>query len=135
MADKPEECARAEIDWLLAAASVLAAKKESYTLSGVEMQSDKYVKGLHCALPAWRRSLPALTEQYRICAEVDKCFSLVNSLQAEIGVNLKHADVIRQPYLSRIFSAGREISRFTTTSTGNANASAKNWQIASRAIR
>ena len=34
------------------AAGVLEAKKEGFTLSGVETQSDKYVKGLPDALPA-----------------------------------------------------------------------------------
>ena len=40
------------------ASGVLEAKKEGHTLSGVEIQSDKYVKGLPDALPAWRRPLP-----------------------------------------------------------------------------
>jgi len=40
------------------AAGVLEAKKQGFTLSGVEIQSDKYVRGLPDALPAWRRPLP-----------------------------------------------------------------------------
>jgi len=40
------------------AAGVLEAKKEGFTLSGVETQSDKYVKGLPDGLPAWRKPLP-----------------------------------------------------------------------------
>jgi len=40
------------------AAGVIEAKKQGFTLSGVEIQSDKYVRGLPDALPAWRRPLP-----------------------------------------------------------------------------
>lgn len=40
------------------AAGVLEAKKEGVTLSGVETQSDRYVKGLPDGLPAWRKPLP-----------------------------------------------------------------------------
>ena len=40
------------------AAGVLEAKKQGFTLSGVEIQSDKYVKGLPDGLPAWHRPLP-----------------------------------------------------------------------------
>jgi len=44
------------------AAGVIEAKKQGHTLTGVETQSDKYVKGLPDALPAWRRPLPFLYE-------------------------------------------------------------------------
>jgi len=40
------------------AAGVLEAKKKGGTLSGVEIQSDKYALGLPDGLPAWRRPLP-----------------------------------------------------------------------------
>jgi type I restriction enzyme R subunit len=40
------------------AAGVLEAKKEGVTLSGVETQSNRYVKGLPDGLPAWRKPLP-----------------------------------------------------------------------------
>jgi type I restriction enzyme, R subunit len=40
------------------AAGVIEAKKEGTTLSGVEIQSNKYAKGLPASLPAWRRPLP-----------------------------------------------------------------------------
>src|SRR5439155_7697208 len=36
------------------AAGVVEAKKQGFTLSGVEIQSDKYTKGLPDGLPAWR---------------------------------------------------------------------------------
>ena len=44
------------------AAGVIEAKKVGHTLTGVEIQSDKYVKGLPDSLPAWRRPLPFLYE-------------------------------------------------------------------------
>ncbi len=44
------------------AAGVIEAKKVGHTLTGVEIQSDKYVKGLPETLPAWRRPLPFLYE-------------------------------------------------------------------------
>ena len=40
------------------AAGVIEAKKEGTTLTGVEIQSDKYKKGLSESLPAWHRPLP-----------------------------------------------------------------------------
>jgi type I restriction enzyme R subunit len=40
------------------AIGVLEAKKKGATLSGVERQSDRYVKGLPASLPAWHRPLP-----------------------------------------------------------------------------
>jgi type I restriction enzyme R subunit len=40
------------------AAGIIEAKKAGTTLSGVEIQSDKYAKGLPDALPAWIKPLP-----------------------------------------------------------------------------
>lgn len=40
------------------AAGVIEAKKEGTTLTGVEIQSDKYKHGLPDVLPAWQRPLP-----------------------------------------------------------------------------
>ena len=40
------------------AAGVIEAKKAGATLSGVEIQSDKYSKGLPDGLPAWHKPLP-----------------------------------------------------------------------------
>src|SRR5665647_3064010 len=40
------------------AASVIEAKKEGSTLTGVEVQSARYAQCLPAALPAWRRPLP-----------------------------------------------------------------------------
>ena len=49
-------------DYLLyvdgSAVGVIEAKKAGVTLSGVEVQSDKYSQGLPQALPAWQRPLP-----------------------------------------------------------------------------
>ena len=59
------------------AAGVLEAKKEGFTLSGVEMQSDRYVKGLPGALPAWRRPLPFAYQS----TGIETCFT--NGLDPE----------------------------------------------------
>lgn len=40
------------------AGSIIEAKKEGTTLTGVEIQSDKYKNGLPDILPAWYRPLP-----------------------------------------------------------------------------
>ncbi len=40
------------------AAGVVEAKKEGGTLTGVEIPSDKYTKGLPDGLPAWSKPLP-----------------------------------------------------------------------------
>jgi type I restriction enzyme R subunit len=40
------------------AAGVVEAKKEGATLTGVEIQSDRYTKGLPDGLPAWSKPLP-----------------------------------------------------------------------------
>lgn len=40
------------------ACGVIEAKKHGSTLTGVEAQSDRYLKGLPPGLPAWRRPLP-----------------------------------------------------------------------------
>ena len=54
------------VDYLLyldgAAAGAVEAKKEGWTLSGVEAQSKRYSEGLPDALPAYRRPLPFLYE-------------------------------------------------------------------------
>ena len=51
-----------EADYLLyaegKAIGVVEAKPEGHTLSGVEIQTDKYGKGLPASLPAYRRPLP-----------------------------------------------------------------------------
>ena len=44
------------------ACGVIEAKKEGATLTGVELQSSRYAKGLPTALPAWRRPLPFVWE-------------------------------------------------------------------------
>jgi len=44
------------------AAGVIEAKKVGATLTGVEVQSGRYAKGLPASLPAWRRPLPFVYE-------------------------------------------------------------------------
>lgn len=41
---------------------MIEAKKEGATLTGVEIQSARYVQGLPATLPAWRRPLPFVYE-------------------------------------------------------------------------
>jgi type I restriction enzyme R subunit len=43
------------------AAGVIEAKAAGATLTGVEVQSDKYSKGLPDGLPAWARPLPLIS--------------------------------------------------------------------------
>ena len=47
------------------AAGVIEAKKQGATLTGVEIQSARYAKGLPATLPAWRRPLPFIYEIHR----------------------------------------------------------------------
>lgn len=58
----PLKSGHGEADYLLyvdgQACGVIEAKPAGYTLSGVEIQSDKYKHGLPEALPAWFRPLP-----------------------------------------------------------------------------
>ena len=44
------------------ACGVIEAKKEGMPLTGVEIQSGRYAKGLPASLPAWRRPLPFIYE-------------------------------------------------------------------------
>ena len=44
------------------AAGVIEAKKQGATLTGVEIQSARYAKGLPATLPAWCRPLPFIYE-------------------------------------------------------------------------
>lgn len=53
-------------------------------------------------------ALPPLTEQRRIVNEVDRRLSLVRGVEAEVDVNLKRAEALRQSCLSNIFSQGME---------------------------
>ncbi len=56
MTRRPEDSAREIID--RRAAGVIEAKQAGTTLSGVEVQSDKYAKGLSESLPTWHKPLP-----------------------------------------------------------------------------
>ncbi|HSH40124.1 MAG TPA: restriction endonuclease subunit S [Chthoniobacterales bacterium] len=50
--------------------------------------------------------LPPLAEQVRIVAEVDRCLSVVEGLQALMSDNLRRATRLRQSVLQRAFSGG-----------------------------
>ncbi len=58
----PLDPGHGEADYLLyidgKAAGIVEAKKQGATLTGVERQSEKYIKGLPASLPAWSRPLP-----------------------------------------------------------------------------
>jgi len=53
------------------AAGVVEAKPAGHTLSGVEIQSDKYKQGLPASLPAWFRPLPYCYQS----TGVETCFT------------------------------------------------------------
>lgn len=48
--------------------------------------------------------IPALAEQHRIIAKVDRCFSLVRGVEAEVDANLKRAQALRQATLNGAFT-------------------------------
>lgn len=48
--------------------------------------------------------VPPLDEQHRIVAEVDRRFSIVLEVEAEVHANLKRAQVLRQAVLARAFA-------------------------------
>jgi len=54
------------------ACGVIEAKKEGATLTGVELQSARYAKGLPASLPAWVRPLPFLFESTGV--ETHRCW-------------------------------------------------------------
>lgn len=52
---------------------------------------------------AFKVPLPPLAEQYRIVTEVDRRFSLVREVEAQVDTNLQRAERIRQSILSKAF--------------------------------
>ena len=103
------------------ACGVIEAKKEGATLTGVELQSSRYAKGLPTTLPAWSRPLgqanvngtklqalsvplPPLDEQTRIVTEVDRHLSIIREVKAEVDANLQRAQALRQATLAKAFS-------------------------------
>ncbi|AKH38264.1 MULTISPECIES: restriction endonuclease subunit S [Nitrosomonas] len=55
------------------------------------------------AIEAYPILLPPLTEQYRIVAEIDRRFSLMSKIEAQMDANLQHADILRQSILHSSF--------------------------------
>ncbi len=49
-------------------------------------------------------SIPPLIEQHRIVAEVDRLLSIAREVEAEIGTNLKRAELLRQTVLNELLS-------------------------------
>lgn len=59
--------------------------------------------------PEWLSAsiaLPPLAEQVRIAAEVDRRVSVLRSVEAEVGANLRRAEALRRATLEKAFSAG-----------------------------
>ena len=56
-------------------------------------------------------SLPPLSEQVRIVAEVDRRMSLVRGAEAEVDANLKRAQALRQSILQSTFRESANVSR------------------------
>ena len=48
-------------------------------------------------------SVPPLTDQFRIVAEVERCISLTEELEAQVNANLTRAERLRQSVLHRSF--------------------------------
>lgn len=55
------------------ACGVIEAKKEGATLTGVELQSSRYAKGLPTILPAWSRPLPFVWESTGVETHFTHC--------------------------------------------------------------
>jgi len=95
------------------AIGTVEAKPEAHSLTGVEEQSEKYVKGVPFGIPAWRSPLPFSYEntrtrkffakQQRIVAEVERRLSVVEELEAVVNANLQRATRLRQSILQRAF--------------------------------
>ena len=96
------------------AIGTVEAKPEGHSLTGVEEQSEKYVKGVPFGLPAWRSPLPFSYEstgiaklfanKHCIVAEVERRLSVVEELETVANANLQRADQLRQAILQRSFS-------------------------------
>lgn len=64
--------------------------------------------------------VPSREAQHRIVAEVDRRFSIVREVEAEVDANLKRAQALRQAVLARAFSMstqGETIDTLLETST------------------
>jgi type I restriction enzyme S subunit len=59
--------------------------------------------------------LPAPLEQHRVVAEVDRRMSIAREVQAEVGVNLKRAQALRQAVLTRAFGPAMNCSLEATS--------------------
>jgi len=71
-------------------------------ISGSTAQQAIYIRDIRpLELP-----LPPLAEQQRIVAEVDRRFSLVREVEAEIATNLQRAQALRRSVLASVFASG-----------------------------
>ena len=95
------------------AIGTVEAKPEGHSLTGVEEQSEKYVKGVPFGIPAWRSPLPLSSETGSIrkflanqecaMAEVERRLSVVEELVTVVNANLQRAARLRQSILQRAF--------------------------------
>ena len=95
---------RSIADYLHIAMSTEAFKR--HLVGGQTGTQLPHVSG--ASIGAFRFPLPALTEQRRIVAEVDRRLSIVREVEAEVDANLKRTQALRQAVLARAFSVGRE---------------------------
>ena len=86
------------------ACGVIEAKKEGMPLTGVEVQSGRYAKGLPVALPAWSRPLPFIYESNGI--ETHFTNGLDPEPRARATFAFHRAEGLRHSTLSRSFSGG-----------------------------
>lgn len=87
--------------WLLSPRGHHEIGQVSSSTSGLHTLSTGKVSRLPLPLPSY-------AEQQQIVAEVDRRFSFVRELEAEVDANLKRAQALRQATLSRAFTITSE---------------------------
>lgn len=112
----PRECiSEWVVSWLMSVEGRQYVRDVASSTSGLYTLSVGKVAGLPVPLPP-------ITEQYRIVAEVDRRISLVRETEAQVDVNLKRAERLRQSILSRAFSGGLIGDRETISADAAAGA-------------
>lgn len=76
--------------------------------SGIAFISDSTIATTQAKLALYRIEripvpLPPLAEQHRIVAEIDRHFSIIREVEAEVDANLKRAQALRQATLGKMF--------------------------------
>ncbi|MCC6630385.1 MAG: restriction endonuclease subunit S [Chloroflexi bacterium] len=88
------------LTWLLSPCGRHEIEQVSSSTSGLHTLSTGKVGRLPI-------SVPPVSEQQRIVAEVDRRLSIVREVEAEVDANLKRAQALRQAVLAKAFGAGR----------------------------